>query len=211
VTATSTPPDKKIPTPFAVMTAMTAYYRTRWDTTPELRALLRDRLMVHYGWTAQTIEQFGVGFDDDGVAEHLKGLDFSREDILSTGAFRTDSYNSLVSRFVGRIVFPYLDKDGTTLYFVARQTALTPPYLKDGKDVTSKYLKTKVHERDDDGIWPLVKNVIWQTHEPGRHPVGIVAEGIPDAISGLGPNLGISTVVDRLAMTMRPPLIGRNA
>src|SRR5215831_15963812 len=37
------------------------------------------------------------------------------------------------------------------------------------------------------------------------------AASIPDATSGLGPTLGISTIVARLAATTRPALIGRNA
>src|ERR1700751_87215 len=37
-----------------------------------------------------------------------------------------------------------------------------------------------------------------------------VAYPVP-APSGLGPNLGISTIVDRLDARMRPALIGRNA
>ena len=37
------------------------------------------------------------------------------------------------------------------------------------------------------------------------------AASSPNATSGLGPILGISTIVDRLAEAMRPPLSGRNA
>jgi hypothetical protein len=37
------------------------------------------------------------------------------------------------------------------------------------------------------------------------------AASIPRAISGLGPNLGISTIVVRLDATTRPSLIGGNA
>src|SRR5260370_737432 len=37
------------------------------------------------------------------------------------------------------------------------------------------------------------------------------AASIPEATSGLGPNRGISTMVDRLDARIRPPLIGRNA
>ena len=37
------------------------------------------------------------------------------------------------------------------------------------------------------------------------------ATSIPAATSGLGPILGISTMVDRLAATAMPPAIGRNA
>ena len=43
------------------------------------------------------------------------------------------------------------------------------------------------------------------------HTIPPEAASIPDATSGLGPNLGISTIVDRLDATMRPALIGRNA
>jgi hypothetical protein len=34
---------------------------------------------------------------------------------------------------------------------------------------------------------------------------------IPDATSGRGPNLGISTIVARLEVAAEPALIGRNA
>jgi hypothetical protein len=44
--------------------------------------------------------------------------------------------------------------------------------------------------------------------QPGRPPA---AASIPRAISGLGPNLGISTIAARLDAITRPPLIGRNA
>ena len=37
------------------------------------------------------------------------------------------------------------------------------------------------------------------------------ATTIPVATSGLGPILGISTIVDRFAATAMPPAIGRNA
>lgn len=173
---------------FAAMTAMAAYYASAWDKAAELRALRRDRLMLHYGWSAETIARFKVGFDDGGVVDHLREQGFSREAILSTGAFYVDSYNVIVSRFLGRIVFPYLDDGGTARYFVARQTVLTPVWTKDGRDATPKYVKTKVHAEtkagdDDDGISPAVVNVIWSTHEPQKQPFGIIAEGIADAIS----------------------------
>ena len=173
---------------FSVMTAMAAYYASSWEKTDELRALKRNKLMLHYGWSAETIAKFKIGFDDGGVVEHLRNEGFSREDILSTGAFYVDSYNAVVSRFLGRIVFPYLDETGTARYFVARQTALTPAWTKDGTDATPKYVKTKVHAEtkagdDDDGISPAVVNTIWSTHERGKQEVGIIAEGIADAIS----------------------------
>ena len=43
------------------------------------------------------------------------------------------------------------------------------------------------------------------------HAAPPAAASIPDATSGLGPTLGMSTIVDRLDARMRPPLIGRNA
>lgn len=173
---------------FAVMTAMTAHYAAAWNKTDELRALKREKLMVHYAWTSETIAKFKIGFDDGSVVEHLRREGFSRENILATGAFYVDSYNHLVSRFLGRIVFPYLDDAEVTRYFAARQTAFTPAWTKDGTDITPKYVKTKVHAEtkegeDGDGISPAVENIIWSTHERPKQDVGIIAEGIADAIS----------------------------
>ena len=169
---------------FVVLTAMTDYFATRWDTTDELRALRRDRLMLHYGWTSETIARFKIGVDDGTVVAHLKTLGLTSGEILSTGAFRLDSYNHLVSRFEGRVVFPYFDRNGTTLYATARETSLTPRWMRDGKDVTAKYVKLNVHkDGEDDGIPPAVKNVIFTTHEVGKCDVGIIAEGVADAIS----------------------------
>ncbi len=105
------------------------------------------------------------------------------------GAFKTDSYNVINSRFTGRIVFPYIDTQGITRYFTARETPLTPRWTDgDGKDFTPKYVKLPVHKEvkdgDDDGISPAVQNVIWTTHEtPKKQRVGIIAEGVADAIS----------------------------
>jgi hypothetical protein len=173
---------------FAVMAAMADHYASTWEKTPELRTLRREQLMVHYGWTSETIARFKVGFDDGSVVEHLRSIGFTDEQIRSTGAFYRDSYGAIMSRFAGRIVFPYLDAAGLAVYFAARQTALTPPWMKDGEDQTRKYLKTQVHAEtrsgDDDGISPRIKNVIWSTHEPTRKQrFGIIAEGMPDAIS----------------------------
>lgn len=175
---------------FAVMTAMTDYYASTWDKTEESRALRRDRLMLHYGWSAETIAKFRVGFDDGNVVEHLKAAGFTREQILATGAFKTDSYNVINSRFTGRIVFPYIDAEGVTRYFTARETALTPRWKDDeGNDkAPPKYVKLSVHKEskdgDDDGIAPAVQNIIWTTHEnPKKQKVGIIAEGVADAIS----------------------------
>ncbi len=184
----SPPPDNEAV--FAVMTAMTDYYASTWDKTDESRALRRDRLMLHYGWSAETIACFKIGLDDGGVVEHLTNAGFTREQILSTGAFKTDSYNIIVSRFMGRIVFPYIDGEGVTRYFTARETPLTPRWKDDdGNDkAPPKYVKLSVHKEskdgDDDGISPAVQNVIWTTHEnPKKQKVGIIAEGVADAIS----------------------------
>lgn len=181
--------NNKIPRVFETMTAMTNHFVTAWDKSAELRALKHERLMIHYGWSSETIASFKIGFDDGTVVEHLRANGFTRADMIATGSFYIDSYNAVVSRFSGRIVFPYLDDKGTTLYFTARQTVLTPPWMKDGKDGAPKYVKTKVHVEtkkgdDDDGISPLVTNVIWRTHEqPKKQKLGIIAEGMPDAIS----------------------------
>ncbi len=170
---------------FGVMRSMADYYASAWEKSDELRALRRERLVVHYGWSAETIRRFKVGFDDGKVVEHLRNAGFTDEEILSTGAFFVDSYNHLVSRFEGRIVFPYLDEQGHAIYFAARDTTKTPRWKdKDGKDITPKYVKTKLHEADDDGISHAVKNVVFSTHEkPTKQRVGIIAEGMPDAIS----------------------------
>jgi hypothetical protein len=174
---------------FAVMTAMAEYYASTWDKTEELRTLRRDRLMLHYGWSAETIARFKIGFDDGGVVEHLTNAGFTREQMVATGAFRIDTYNHVVSRFEGRIVFPYIDGEGVTRYFTARATPLTSKWKRDGEDVEPpKYVKLSVHKEtkdgDDDGISPAVQNVIWTTHENiKKQKFGIIAEGVADAIS----------------------------
>ena len=174
---------------FAVMTAMTEYFASTWNTSDELHKLRSERLQLHYGWSLETIEKFKIGFDDGKVVAHLRERGVTREEILSTGAFRVDSYDHLLSRFEGRIVFPYVDEKSTTRYFTARETPLTPRWSKDGKDFTPKYIKLPVHKEakdaeTDDGISPLVQNVIWTTHDtPRKQAVGIIAEGVADAIS----------------------------
>ncbi len=95
-----------------------------------------------------------------------------------------DTYNAVVSIFEGRIVFPYLDSKGITRYFTGRETPFTPRWNRDGKDITPKYVKTRVHKGEDDGISASVVNVIFSTHETVRkQKVGIIAEGVADAIS----------------------------
>lgn len=85
--------------------------------------------------TERTIRHFGLGFSPESrfeLVNHLKKLNFSEDDLISANlAFKSKS-GYLISRFVGRVMFPIIDLRGNVVAFGGRT-------LKDEKP---KYLNT---------------------------------------------------------------------
>lgn len=161
-----------------ILTNAADHYHARLPA--DMRAYLRD----HYGLTDATIDTLKIGFDDGTLYDQLKRDGHDDFEMSLTGLFGNVEKDR--TRFQGRITFPYW-RSGKVVYFAARETKHTPRYLKDGKDITPKYLKLKAGPTGDELSW--VSRSVTNDHFWGEDCAGrdvdllLIPEGMPDAIS----------------------------
>ncbi|MDH5676000.1 MAG: phage/plasmid primase, P4 family [Myxococcales bacterium] len=146
----------------------------------DLRAYLND----HYGVTDEIIDELQIGFDDGTLYDRLDEEGYDDLEMALTGLFGNAEKDG--TRFRGRITFPYWRR-GKVVYFAARQTQHTPPFLMNGKDITPKYLKLKTGPTGDE--LSLVSKTVTNDHFWGEDSadrdvdVLLIPEGMPDAIA----------------------------
>lgn len=145
---------------------------------------MRLYLNNHYGFTDTTINKLKIGFDDGSLYENLKTEGYSDFDMALTGLFGNAEKDR--TRFIRRITFPYW-RANKVVYFAARQTRHTPPFIKNGKDITPKYLKLKVGPTGDEVscVSKTITNDHFWGEDCGERVLDLllIPEGMPDAIS----------------------------
>lgn len=161
-----------------ILTRAAEHYHAKLPA--EMRAYLRD----HYGFTDATIDTIKIGFDDGSLYYALKADGYNDIEMVLTGLFGNAEKDK--TRFEGRITFPYW-RWGKVVYFAARQTKHTKPFIKDGKDITPKYLKLKTGPTGDELSWvsrTVTNDHFWGEDLGGRDlDLLMIPEGMPDAIS----------------------------
>ena len=136
-----------------------------------------------WGWTADTIKRFKIGFAPAGgdvLKGHLQGLGYDIDLLVRTGLF-VKVGRKYKDFFQGRLVIPYL-KNGTPVYFNARQTDQTPK--ESWEDV--KYKKLLVHGDKHTYVSPAVQNAFFYGEDEviGQKEI-VIAEGMADCITAL--------------------------
>jgi DNA primase catalytic core len=163
----------------------------------------RDR----YGFTDETVDKLLLGWADGHLYEHLVGVvGATEEEALSTGLFVRFRDGRVTDFFQQRLVFPYWRR-GRVVYFIARQTELTPeaPWEQ------AKY--KKLHTRSDKHpyVSALVQNDTFYNEDAatrGRVRQLLVTEGVTDCISAMQAGVPcISPVTVRFRKKDLPKLI----
>lgn len=108
-----------------VLTAAADWYHERLMVNDEVKSWLRQQ----YAFTDETLVAYNIGFADiNGLRDHLYELDFSSEELLSSGLFRpneTGDESKVLPFFNQRVLFPYRSR-GHVTYFIGRKCPLTP-------------------------------------------------------------------------------------
>jgi putative DNA primase/helicase len=194
------------------LTKLTDDLVAMWTRDPDA-APVYDYLQQHYGWSVETIERARIGWDDGCSALRLRRAGMTEGELLATGHFHGKP-GHVRSAFDRRIVFPWLDPKGRTLFEAGRATLLTKRWERDGKDITPKYVKSRLHKEDeDDGISPHLVQPIWLGPDADKkHDLGIIAEGVADAISAVQAGYPtISPVTTRFSRDQVPQLLSITA
>jgi DNA primase catalytic core len=170
-----------------IFLAATNYYASH--LTPEWQTSCLNR----WGLTLDTLQQFRVGFapvDPQGLWTFLRQAGWKTEALVKSGLF-VRVHGMFLDFYQGRLIFPYwkvLPEDGHSgevVYFIGRQTEVTPPVDWE----KAKYRKLRVYDPDDEHkryISPVVSN----GHFFGEHALSgihgktlLVTEGIADALA----------------------------
>jgi hypothetical protein len=135
-----------------VLSAAADWYHVKLMENDDVKAWLKKQ----YAFTDEIMKEHRIGFADiNGLRDYLYGLDFTTEELLSSGLFRpneTGDEAKVLPFFNQRVMFPYMSQ-GRVTYFIGRKCPLTP----EDKWESGKYKKLL-------------------TFDPGKRPW--VAEGI---------------------------------
>lgn len=162
---------------FEVLTHLTEFYHQKLMNSPEVLDWFRTK----YGIQTEMIERLKIGFADHKGWTQSQGSSFSREELLSTGAFLGAGSPKLFPFFKKRVVFPYWSR-GRVTNLIGRRTPWTP----ENEYEQGKYKKLLVH---DPKKRPHIANCINNRalfnedcllRNPSRV---IITEGVTDCIS----------------------------
>uniref|UniRef100_A0A6M3J8Y3 Putative DNA primase n=1 Tax=viral metagenome TaxID=1070528 RepID=A0A6M3J8Y3_9ZZZZ len=140
-------------------------------------------LLDAYGFDEAIVRRFRVGWAPGDGSDALAALARGRTvaDLVSTGAFGTDTADRPVPFFRSRVVFPYLARGGV-VNAIGRRT----PWTENVEWERAKYKKLPVHDETRHvAVSRLVDNsVLWGEDVLLSRPAEVVlTEGITDAIS----------------------------
>ncbi len=137
-----------------------------------------------YGFTDDTIERLQLGWADGHLFEHLVGEGgATEEDALATGLFVRFRDGRVADFFQQRLVFPYWRR-GRVVYFIARQTDLTP----EAPWEDAKYKKLLTRSEKHEYVSALIQNDTFYNEDAAtRSGVRqlLVTEGVTDCISAM--------------------------
>lgn len=94
--------------------------------------------LLERGFDAAAAERFGIGYAPggwDSLTRHLRGRDFTVEELTEAGLSRPGSKGSPIDRFHRRLLWPIRDVGGDVVGFGARR-------LHDDDPIAAKYLNT---------------------------------------------------------------------
>ncbi len=160
-----------------------------------------------YGFTDETVDKLLLGWADGHLYEHLVGVvGATEEEALATGLFVRFRDGRITDFFQQRLVFPYWRR-GRVVYFIARQTELTPeaPWEQ------AKYKKLLTRSDKHPYVSALVQNDTFYNEDAatrGRVRQLLVTEGVTDCISAMQAGVPcISPVTVRFRKKDLPKLI----
>ena len=136
-----------------------------------------------WGFDGDTVAAYGLGFMPSPIlpeiaaaaAEHAGKSIFAASGV---GFYRDGKF---VTRFEGRITFPYLEH-GRTVYLIGRATPWTPPI--DGARAAPKYHKLTVHSEQRPHISKRITNDhLYNETVMANSDRVVIAEGVADAVA----------------------------
>ena len=137
-----------------------------------------------YGFSDETIDKLLLGWADGHLHAHLTGtVGASEDEALATGLLVRLRDGRITDFFQQRLVFPYWRR-GRVVYFIARQTELTPeaPWEQ------AKYKKLLTRSDKHPYVSPLVLNDTFYNEDAAFRGKGrqlLVTEGVTDCISAM--------------------------
>lgn len=177
-----------------VLTSLVAYYHNALPTK------IRNIIKNVYGLTDQIIDDLQIGWAPmemsvkgrEGKAyTYLRGLDYSRDEILACGSFitfrnkKTGDYDGPVKDFFhDRIIFPYW-KAGRVVYLIGRRL---DPYSDDVNEwEKAKYKKLLTQSDKHPYISEGIDNDVFYNEDAVNRPVDdlLITEGVTDCISAI--------------------------
>ena len=146
---------------------------------PEVLDWIADK----WGFDRETVESYAIGFLPTPLPPAL-ALEAERREsrkAFSASGIGWYSGDEFVTRFAGRVVFPYLEA-GRAVYLIGRATPWTPS-LEDGRE-PPKYHKLTVHSEKREWISPKITNSHLY-NEPILRSADtvVITEGVADAVA----------------------------
>ena len=141
-------------------------FMIKCNTNPEFQNKYTPIEIKKRGFTKEIIERFKIGLFDDSIEKYMNTT-YSKELLLNAGFINRKGFWS----FGKRIVYPYLDQNNNSKYFIYRLIDSEPDFNKKAKYV--KQIKTEYIKEIPFGLnsLNLTKDKV------------IITEGITDAIS----------------------------
>lgn len=143
----------------------------------------REWLRSRYGLTDATIDRLKLGFapaSKNALFVYLRKRKNGTDDLLKTGLFHQFDSGGVEDLFQGRLIFPYWRR-GNPVYFIGRETDLSPQWEKDAAGM--KYKKQMVHKDEHPYVSKQVRNDYFYGEDAalGADTL-LVTEGVTDCI-----------------------------
>ena len=152
-------------------------YNKYLNETPQIKEYLTNR-----GLTNETINKCKIGFSKNPY-----------NDLIKSGFTVEEIKESNITQFTNRIMFPYLDSDNNTRYFIGRK-------IEEAHEDIPKYTKLKLNDFNENIIYSLGNKKDKELY---------ITEGIMDALTIYQEGYStISPITGRFSSTQKKDLLG---